>query len=96
MTSRNLPAALAPRTPAKPAEPVVLYIAVPDERFLKALRHTRLFSSARDGRPVELRAFMAPDLPNLPFEDLRLLGTLTEFGTVADLPLTILKSEKLP
>lgn len=100
---RNLPPSLAPpasppSTP-DPAEPdtVVFYLAVPDTRFIPALKHkARLFSSARTDIQVELRVFHAPNLPNVPLDQLQLLGTLSELGEVKDLDITTIRPERLP
>jgi hypothetical protein len=108
--SRPLPAALqrrsgtssaAPLTPpeanaAPGPAPLIVYLAVPHPKLLDAIRKSRAFVSASATRPVELRAFHAPDFPDLPPEALRLLGNLTEIGEVVDQPLEIITPETLP
>ena len=104
-TSRNLPASLTRKpasqaTPAKPAPPaderIVLYLAVPDRRLITPLtKACRLFASRRSTVPLELRIFHEPNLPNTPFDDLALLGTLTEFGDVEGIDYVSVKPEDL-
>lgn len=86
-----------PRPPAEapvPA-PLIVYLAVPDERLLKAIRKSRVFVSEKADRPIELRAFHPPGFPNLPDEAIRLLGNLTEIGEVVDQPLVTVSPEPL-
>lgn len=109
MTARNLPASLtrkasnAPISPKHPISPsgkqperIVLYLAVPDPRAVQLLqRSARVFASRRSPVPLELRIFHAPNLPNTPFDDLALLGTLTELGDVEGLTYVTVKPEDL-
>ena len=108
MKARPIPAALMrrPETSSKVLQPTALgpaptpirlYLAVPDKRFLPVLKQkARVFSSLRSDQPVTLYAFHAPDLPNLPTDDLKLLGTLTEFGDVDGVEIITLTPEPIP
>ena len=107
MTTRNLPASLLRSTKAAVSptaeqagppqlERIVLYLAVPDARIAQLLRQrARVFASRLSKVPLELRIFHAPNLPNTPFDDLALLGTLTELGDVNGLDYVTIKPEDL-